>query len=117
MDKEDFKRLLDERENNDLDFKFELSKPEKVAQLLTAFYNSRGGKIILGVEDNCRKPIGLKDAQKTEHRFTQIIRHWCKLNIEPEIEFVNYHEKEFIVIHCPKGKDAEELWFSNKVSS
>ena len=35
MAKEDFKRLLDERENNDLDFKLELSKPEKVAQLVS----------------------------------------------------------------------------------
>jgi len=105
MNEKEFKELLDERENKDFDFKLELSKPEKIAQLVAAFYNSRGGKIIIGVEDDTRKPIGLKNAQDIEHKFTQIIRHWCKLDVDPEIEFVNYADKEFIVVHCPKGKD------------
>ncbi|MCK4429396.1 MAG: putative DNA binding domain-containing protein, partial [Candidatus Aenigmarchaeota archaeon] len=68
-------------------------------------YNSHGGKIILGVEDETRKLVGLKDPQKVEHKFAQIIRHWCKLDKEPEIEFMKYKNKDFIVIHCPKGKD------------
>ncbi|RLI99275.1 MAG: hypothetical protein DRP06_03775 [Candidatus Aenigmatarchaeota archaeon] len=105
MDKE-FEMLLNGKENTDLDFKLELPEPKNVAQLVTTFYNSRGGKIILGVEDETKKPIGLKDPQKTEHQFTQIIRHWCKLDKEPEIEFVKYQDKDFIVIHCPKGKDS-----------
>jgi len=105
MDEKEFKELLDERENKDIDFKLELPKPEKIAQLVAALYNSRGGKIILGVEDDTRKPTGLQNAQDTEHKFTQIIRHWCKLDVDPEIEFVNYADKEFVVVHCPKGKD------------
>jgi len=97
--------LVKEKENKDLDFKLELPESKKAAQLVTAFYNSRGGKIILGVEDKSRKPIGIKEPQKTEHRFTQIIRHWCKLDEEPKIEFIKYKNKDLIIIHCPKGKD------------
>ena len=100
----DFKTLLNQKENDDLDFKEILPDSKKVAQLVTAFYNARGGKIILGVDDN-KNLIGLKNPQKTEHRFTQIIRHWCKLDKEPEIEFIRYKNKDFISIHCPKGKD------------
>lgn len=105
MNKKEIKKLLEERENSDIDFKLELPAPKKVAQIVTAFYNSRGGKIILGVDDN-RKPIGLKEPQKQEHKFTQIIRHWCKLDKEPKIGFVKYKNKDFIVINCPKGKDS-----------
>jgi len=97
--------LVKEKENKDLDFKLELPESKKAAQLVTAFYNSRGGKIILGVEDKSRKPIGIKEPQKTEHRFTQIIRHWCKFDEEPKIEFIKYKNKDLIIIHCPKGKD------------
>jgi len=104
MKKQEFEKLLKDRENKDLDFKLDLPKPEKIAGLITAFYNSRGGKIILGVDDD-RKPIGLKDPQRVEHKFTQIIRHYCKLDEDPRIEFIKYKGKDFILIHCPKGKD------------
>jgi len=96
--------FVKEKENKDLDFKLELPESKKAAQLVTAFYNSRGGKIILGVNDN-KKLIGLKNPQKVEHKFVQIIRHWCKLDEEPKIEFIKYENRNFIVIHCPKGKD------------
>ena len=96
--------LVKEKENKDLDFKLELPESKKVAQLVAAFYNSRGGKIILGVNDN-KKLVSLKNPQKVEHKFVQIIRHWCKLDEEPKIEFVKYENRDFIVIHCPKGKD------------
>ncbi len=96
--------MLSQNENKDMDFKLELSDSKKIAQLVTAFYNSRGGKVIVGVDDN-RKPVGLKEPQEQEHKFVQIIRHWCKLDKEPEIEFVKYQCKDFVVIHCPKGED------------
>ncbi|MBU4284454.1 MAG: putative DNA binding domain-containing protein, partial [Nanoarchaeota archaeon] len=98
-------KFVKEKENKDLDFKLELPESKKVAQLVTAFYNSRGGKIILGVEDKGRKLLGIKEPQKAEHRFTQIIRHWCRLDEEPKIEFIKYENRDFIVVHCPKGKD------------
>jgi len=105
LTEKEFEKLLEEKENKDIDFKLELPESNKVAQLVTALYNGRGGKIIIGVADETRKPVGLADAQKTENKFTQIIRHWCRLDEEPEIEFVKYKNKDFIVVHCPKGKD------------
>ena len=105
MNVKEFEKLVKEKENKDLDFKLELPESKKIAQLVAALYNSRGGKIILGVEDKGRKLIGIKEPQKAEHRFTQIIRHWCRLDEEPKIEFVKYKERNFIIIHCPKGKD------------
>jgi ATP-dependent DNA helicase RecG len=105
MDEKEFGALLKNFENKDLDFKQDLPDSKKVAELVTAFYNSRGGKIIVGVEDGTRKPIGLENPQETEHKFTQIIRHFCKLDEEPRIEFVKYDGKDFVVIHCPKGRN------------
>ena len=104
MNKKEFENLISNYENKDIEFKLELPESEKAAQLAAALYNSRGGKIILGIDEN-KKPVGLKDPQKTEHKFTQIIRHWCKLDKEPKIEFIKYKNKDFIIINCPKGKD------------
>ena len=105
MNEKEFEQLLEQRENNDIEFKLKLPEPQKAAKLVTALYNSRGGKIIMGVEDETGKPVGLKNPQRREHGFTQMIRHWCRLDEEPEIEFVKYKNKDFIVIHCPKGTD------------
>lgn len=105
MNEKEFKKLLKQKENKDIEFKLKLPEPKKVAQLMTALYNARGGKIILGIEDETKNPVGLVEPQKTEHKFTQIIRHWCRLDEQPEIEFVKYKNKDFIVIHCPKGRD------------
>ncbi|MBW6461484.1 MAG: ATP-binding protein [DPANN group archaeon] len=69
----DFKQLLNQEENSDIEFKEILSNPKKVAQLVTSFYNSRGGKIIIGVDDN-KNPIGLNNPQKTEHAFVQKLK-------------------------------------------
>ncbi len=105
MNEKEFEKLLLENENKDMDFKLQLPDAKKLAQLVAAFYNSRGGKIVFGVEDESRKATGLDDAQKTEHNFVQIIRHWCKLDCEPDIEFVKFEGKDFVVVHCPKGED------------
>ena len=105
MNEKEFEKLLKEEESKDIEFKLELPESKKVAQLVTSLYNSRGGKIILGVEDETGNPVGLAEPQKIENKFTQIIRHWCQLDEEPGIEFVKYKNKDFIVIHCPKGKD------------
>ena len=105
MQEKEFERLVRERENQDLDFKAELPESKKLAQLVTALYNSRGGKIVLGAGDKTRELVGVKEPQKAEHRFVQVIRHWCKLDEEPRIEFVKHKNKDFIVFHCPKGRD------------
>ncbi|MEA3343907.1 MAG: ATP-binding protein [archaeon] len=94
MNETEFKLLLSQKENKDLDYKSELPDAKRVAQLVAAFYNSRGGRIVLGVEDESREPTGLDDAGKTEHKFVQIIRHWCKLDREPEIEFVKFRGRD-----------------------
>ena len=77
------KKLINQKENQDLEFKEVLPDSKKVAQLVTALYNSKGGTIIIGVNDD-KQPIGIKDQQKTEHKFIQIIRHWCRLVKKPD---------------------------------
>ncbi len=57
MNEKEFEKLLKEEENKDIEFKLELPESKKVAQLVTSLYNSRGGKMILGVEDETGNPV------------------------------------------------------------
>ena len=44
--------LIARGENQHLDFKFEISDARKIARTLSAFANSEGGKLLIGVKDN-----------------------------------------------------------------
>jgi predicted HTH transcriptional regulator len=46
------KKLISEGENQHLDFKFCISDSRKIARTLTAFANTEGGKLLIGVRDN-----------------------------------------------------------------
>ena len=46
------KELIAKGENQNLDFKFEISDARKIARTLSAFANTDGGKLLIGVKDN-----------------------------------------------------------------
>jgi hypothetical protein len=45
-------RLISEGEHQQLDFKFEVSDSKKIARTLSAFANTDGGTLLIGVKDN-----------------------------------------------------------------
>jgi predicted HTH transcriptional regulator len=46
------KKLISGGENQQVDFKFEISDSRKIARTLVAFANTDGGKLLVGVKDN-----------------------------------------------------------------
>ena len=46
------KNLIEQGENQQLDFKFEISDAKKIARTFSAFANKDGGKLLVGVKDN-----------------------------------------------------------------
>ena len=46
------KNLIEKGENQQLDFKFEISDAKKIARTFSAFANTDGGKLLVGVKDN-----------------------------------------------------------------
>ena len=45
-------QLIAQGENQQLDFKYEVSDAKKIARTFSAFANTRGGKLLVGVKDN-----------------------------------------------------------------
>ena len=58
FDKEFVKGLLAQKEGSKLDFKQKITSKEKIAKTLSAFANSEGGFIIIGMSDK-KKLIGI----------------------------------------------------------
>jgi len=100
---EEFEQLIGQREGETLDFKREMPSSSDLARLITAFYNTRGGTIVFGVEDGTRRLMGMPNPQGVETGIVNIIRDRCSLDVMPTIEFVTYQGMEFVVVKCPQG--------------
>jgi predicted HTH transcriptional regulator len=48
----DLRNLIAQGENQQVDFKFEITDAKKIARSLVAFANTDGGKLLIGVKDN-----------------------------------------------------------------
>jgi predicted HTH transcriptional regulator len=79
MNERAFARLLQQREGETLDFKRELSASSDLAVLISAFYNTRGGTLVVGVDDQ-RQPVGVGRPQGVEAGI--INRHYNDLTFE-----------------------------------
>lgn len=102
MNEEAFVRLFQQREGEALDFKRELPGSSDLAVLISAFYNTRGGTIVIGVDDQ-RQPVGVGRPQSVEVGIINIIRDRLDLDVLPAIEIVAYQGWEFVVVTCPRG--------------
>lgn len=103
MTSEEFERLLGQREGETLEFKREMPASSDLAKLVTALYNTRGGTIIFGVEDETRQLVGVANPQGVEGGIVNILRARCSLDIMPTIEVFSHQGKEFVVVTCPQG--------------
>lgn len=103
MTPEEFEQFIDQREGETLDFKKEMPSSSDLARLITAFYNTRGGTIIFGVEDGTRRLVGVSNPQGIEEGIVNILRARCSLAVMPSIEFVSCRGMEFVVVTCPQG--------------
>ncbi|MBM4432179.1 MAG: ATP-binding protein [Chloroflexi bacterium] len=68
MTPEEFEQLIAQREGETLDFKQEMPSSSDLAKLVTAFYNTRGGTIVFGVEDGTRRLVGAPTCDKETRR-------------------------------------------------
>lgn len=73
------KRLLSEGEHQMLDFKFEINDSRKIARTFSAFANTNGGKLLVGVKDN-----GSIAGVRTDEEYYMIeaaANMYCKPNV------------------------------------
>jgi len=103
VNSDEFEQLISQREGETLEFKREMPSSSDLAKLVTAFYNTRGGVIVFGVEDGTRQAVGVTNPQGIEEGLINILRARCSLDVMPSIEYVSHRGKEFVVVQCPQG--------------
>lgn len=89
-------KLIDEGEHVHQDFKFAISDARKIAKSISAFSNTEGGRLLVGVKDN-GKIVGVRSEEEI-----YMIEAAAKMYCTPE---VNISNKIFRV----QGKDVLEV--------
>src|SRR5664280_1693554 len=77
------RNLIQSGENQQLDFKFEISDSRKIARTLVAFSNTDGGTLLIGVKDN-----GKIAGVRTDEEF-YMVQAAADMYCKPEITFVS----------------------------
>ncbi len=100
----ELKRLIRKGESQTLDFKKRVTQLPKIAKSLTSFANSKGGRLLIGVDDS--GAITGIDPEEERHLITHAAEYYC----EPPLLLDTYvieEEKEgwnVLVVEIPESE-------------
>ncbi|MGD0340424.1 MAG: ATP-binding protein [Bacteroidales bacterium] len=111
------KKLIAEGENQQLDFKYCVSDSRKIARTLTAFSNSDGGRLLIGVRDN-GSIAGIKSDEEI-YMVDTAAHLFCRPEIDYSIKQHVTERKTILEVEVIKGdkkpyqaKDENGRWLS-----
>jgi len=96
-DQKYLRSLIAEGEHQKLDFKFEISDSRKIARTLSAFSNTDGGRLLIGVKDNGR----IRGVRSDEEYY--MVESAASLYCKPEVRFDSRN-------HSIEGKNVLEIY-------
>src|SRR5208337_3122313 len=90
--------IIRQHEGKTLEFKRDLSSPDKVMRSLVAFANGAGGRLLIGVEDGSRKVLGVPDTAKTEEQLANFIADRIEPRLVPEIHVLPWRKTYVLAV-------------------
>jgi len=102
MTEKDIQNLLKEREAVEL--KTSLSLAKEILQSISAFANTKGGKILIGVDDS-GKILGVQIGKGTLESLANRISQETDPKVHPKISVEEINSKEIIVIEVKESLD------------
>lgn len=96
------RKLIEEGEHQQQDFKFKISDSKKIARSLAAFSNTDGGKLLVGVKDN-----GVIAGVRSEEEFYMVeaaAELYCKPTITLKTKEWNIDGKTILEIDIPPNQ-------------
>lgn len=94
-------KLIELGENQRQDFKFEISDSKKIARTLSAFSNTDGGKLLIGVKDN-GSITGIR-SEEEKHMLEAAAQMYCKPEVPMEFTEWNINGKLVLEVDILKN--------------
>jgi predicted HTH transcriptional regulator len=90
--------LLTRPEGKTLEFKQDLSSPRNILRTLTAFANTAGGVLLIGIEDGNRAVLGVANPLDEEERLCNLIADSIDPRLAPSVELVNWDGRTLLAV-------------------
>jgi predicted HTH transcriptional regulator len=97
------RKLLEKGEGESLDYKKEVNSESKIAKTIVAFANHKGGKLLIGVNDN--RTIQGISAEEEKFIIEKAAGFYCKPEIAIAIKEWQVGKKTVLEVDIPKGTD------------
>ena len=94
----DLTRLLQQHEGKTLEFKRDLSSPDRFLRSVVAFANTSGGTVLIGVEDGTRHVLGVSEPRSNEERVTNLIADGISPLLMPDIELLRHLDRLVLAV-------------------
>ena len=85
-------------EGKTLEFKRDLSSPERFLRAVVAFANTAGGTVLIGVEDRSGHVRGITDPLALEERVASLISDSIRPRLLPDIEILSYRNRQLLAV-------------------
>lgn len=108
----DLKRLVKTGEGTFLEFKRTISSPGKIARELAAFANTKGGTLLIGVDDD-KSLVGVDSYYEQEFLLSQSLNEMCVPALAASVEVVPFHKKEIVLVRVEES-DNKPVYVSDK---
>ncbi len=90
-------------EGPSLEFKRKVPRPERIAKEVIAFANTRGGRLLLGVDDD-GSVVGVRDAEEEAFVLERALNAHCDPPVPIHAEHVQVSHRRFVIIvHVPES--------------
>ena len=96
------KKLLEQGEGETLDYKKEVNNESKIAKTIVSFANHKGGKLLVGVNDN--RTINGIAPEEERFMLEKAAGFFCKPEINIEITEWQIGKKTVLEVDIPKGE-------------
>ena len=97
MTLQELSQLVSLGEGLHLEFKRKVPRPERFAKEIIAFANTRGGRVLIGVDDDGTL-AGVRDAEEEEYVLRQALEGRCDPPVEITTERVPVSRKRSVVL-------------------
>ena len=93
--------LIAEGEHQQQDFKFEISDARKIAKTLSAFANTHGGRLLIGVKDN-GKIAGVR-SEEEQYMIEASARMYCHPEISYHTQVYQVEGRNILIAHIDES--------------
>lgn len=102
MNRKELIDLIEEGENIHCEFKRHFTTPEKIAREMIAFANTKGGYILMGVDDD-GSVIGVESEKSEAEMIKDAATNYCEPKIEYKLNYIVHKGKEIVSVTIPES--------------